>query len=76
MAGLECLAMLFKLYSVDLGGKSVFFEVLKPYALLLGECMFGLLSHDVVKGLYIEIRELIDLNFCYNYFYFIFLGYQ
>lgn len=49
--------MLFELYSVDLGGKSVFFEVHKPYALLLGECMFGLLSHDVVKRLYIEIRE-------------------
>lgn len=73
---LEYLAMLFELHSVDLGGKSVFFEVHKPYALLLGECMFGLLSHDVIKGLYIEIRELIDLNVCYSYFYFIFLGYQ
>lgn len=73
---LEYLAMLFELHSVDLGGKSVFFEVLKPYALLLRECMFDLLSHDVMKGLYIEIRELIDLNVCYSYFYFIFLGYQ
>lgn len=68
--------MLFELYSVDLEGKPVFFEVHKPYALLLDECMFGLLSHDVVKGLYIEIRELIDLNFCYSYFYFVFLAYQ
>lgn len=50
----EFAAMLFKLYSVDFGGKLMFFEIHMPYALLLGERMFGLLSHNVVKGLYTE----------------------